>query len=359
MHQPSPGPPPVPEPTPTRQPTAAPQTSARTDPTGDTGPDAPPAVAPEPEAELARSGLALRLAGPAVAALCRVDAATLIEHLGDDQRPFAERLAAGTMLALIGDPRLATRQPDLVELPAATVTVGLDPHEVAAVVARWSHVGVREDWLRKETPRHQVTIHAFRVSRYPVTNGEYLDHVLAVPEAVRPSCWPQGSFPWALSNHPVFSLPPEAADGYAAWLAEVTGRRFRLPTEAEWEYAATGGDGREFPWGDQWDPQRANTAEAGPLCSTPVGMYPSGRSPFGLLDLAGNVEEYVADHYRPYPGAVAVHDDLVDVHGARYRVARGGSYARHGDLARCARRHGWYPSDHYAMGFRLAESIEA
>ncbi|MDH4365995.1 MAG: formylglycine-generating enzyme family protein, partial [Acidimicrobiia bacterium] len=149
------------------------------------------------------------------------------------------------------------------------------------------------------------------------------------------------------------------ASRYCAWLADTTGRPFRLPTEAEWEYAATGGDGRRYPWGDEWDPTRANTAEAGPLTTTPVGVYPQGASPFGLLDLAGNVEEFVADDYHPYPGAEVVDDDLTATHGAAYRVARGGSFARHGDLARCARRHGWYPSAHYAMGFRLAESVNA
>ncbi len=320
-------------------------------------PHPPGTPQPEPEADLARSGLRLRAAGPAVAALCNVGPDRLVERIEDPERPFEDRLAAATLLALVGDPRVQTRQPDMVALPASTVRIGLAPQDVDLVVARWAHLGLEPAWIRKETPAHDVALSPFRIGRYPVTNGEYLDHVLAVPRAPRPSCWPQGSFPWALSNHPVFSLPAAAADGYAAWLATVTGRAFRLPTEAEWEYAASGGDGREFPWGEGWDPLRANTAEAGPLASTPVGLYPSGRSPAGLCDVAGNVEEYVADRYRPYPGAPPVHDDLVDAHGADYRVARGGSYARYGDLARCRRRHGWFPADHYAVGFRLAEDI--
>jgi formylglycine-generating enzyme required for sulfatase activity len=83
-------------------------------------------------------------------------------------------------------------------------------------------------------------------------------------------------------------------------------------------------------------------------------MYPAGRSPFGAADMGGNVEEYVADDYRPYPGGETVEDDL----GGRvpYRVARGGGFTRFADLARCRRRHGWYHRDMYAMGFRLAES---
>ena len=100
-----------------------------------------------------------------------------------------------------------------------------------------------------------------------------------------------------------------------------------------------------------------NTAEAGPLTTTPVGMYSEGVSPFGAYDLAGNVEEYVLDDYRPYPGGTAIDDDLSATVGSVYRVARGGSFARHGDLARCTRRHGWFPTPHYAVGFRLAETV--
>lgn len=226
-----------------------------------------------------------------------------------------------------------------------------------AVTNEWAPLGVQRSWIAKEVPRHTAHVEAFRIARYPVTNGEYLRFVLDDPAAERPTCWAHGVFPLAASNQPVYSLSPEGADSYARWLSTRTGRSFRLPTENEWEYAATGGDGRQYPWGEAWDPTLANTAEAGPLTTTPVGAYPGGNSPFGLCDMAGNVEEYVSDPYRPYPGADVVHDDLIDVHGDVYRIARGGSYARHGDLARCARRHGWYPSDHFAMGFRLAESV--
>ena len=85
-------------------------------------------------------------------------------------------------------------------------------------------------------------------------------------------------------------------------------------------------------------------------------MFAAGNSPFGVADLAGNVEEYVADDYAPYPGGSVVDDHLQQIHG-RYRVARGGCFARFRDLARTRRRHGHNPrSPAYAMGFRLAES---
>ncbi len=107
--------------------------------------------------------------------------------------------------------------------------------------------------------------------------------------------------------------------------------------------------------GEEFQPEAANTVEAGPLTTTPIGIYPEGRGPFGLSDMAGNVEEYVADVYRPYPAGVPITDDLRRTQGD-YRIARGGSFARYGDLARCRRRHGWYDKQIYAIGFRLAET---
>jgi formylglycine-generating enzyme required for sulfatase activity len=156
------------------------------------------------------------------------------------------------------------------------------------------------------------------------------------------------------ANRPVYTVSPEAADAYVAWLAEKTGRSFRLPTEAEWEYAAAGIERREFPWGHVFDSRRVNTREGDFLCTTPVGMYPDGATPEGICDLAGNVEEFVSNDYVPYPGGRPVIDDLMQNRGS-YRVARGGSFTRFRDLARTRRRHGRYQSSIYVMGFRLAE----
>jgi toxoflavin biosynthesis protein ToxD len=281
----------------------------------------------------------------------------LVQMVEAPGRSIPVRHAAGLLLGLLGDPRIDGDQPAMIEVPAATVPIGLDPDRISEIAAQWAHVGVEPVWIAKETPRHLVPVDAFRIAKYPVTHGEYLRYVLDVADAKRPSAWAHGVFPFGQDNQPVYSVSPEGADAYARWLAVRTGRAFRLPTENEWEYAATGGDGRQFPWGEAWDSGRANTAETGPLTTTPVGIHIDGASPFGALDMAGNVEEYVSTPYLAYAGAPFVHDDLVDTHGREYRVARGGSYARHGDLVRCSRRHGWYPSDHFAMGFRLAETI--
>ena len=310
----------------------------------------------EPEADLALSGRALQALSPTIDRLRALDRADLVAvAIGD--APLDDRHAAGLLLGMLGDPRIDTLSPPMVDIAGGTYEMGIPVEHVDAVIERWGDLGVLAEWIMKETPRHTVEVAAFRIGLHPVTNQEFLDYVLDASPLERPSAWGHGTYPLGAANQPVYTVSPTAADAYCAWLAERTGRAFRLPTEPEWEIAASGGDTREFPWGNDLDADRANTAELGVLTTTPVGIFPRGASPFGVLDMAGNVEEYVADDYRPYPGAQVVRDDLIDTYGDDYRVARGGSFARHGDLARCARRHGWYHSAHYAMGFRLAESV--
>ena len=292
----------------------------------------------------------------ACARLAGTEPSALVQVAEDPAAAFPDRLAAGTLLALVGDPRTDAESPVMLDVPAARVRIGLPADRVDAVVERWRGVGVTREWIAKETPVHEVDVAAFRIARYPVTNAEYRAFLLADPTVPPPSSWQFGAYPAAQANHPVWTVRPQDADRYAAWLSARTGRRFRLPTEAEWEYAAAGPDGREYPWGEEPVTGRANTVEAGPLTTTPVGIHPAGRSPFGADDMAGNVEEYVSDAYRPYPGGPAVHDDLTGTTGEPYRVARGGSFTRYGDLARSRRRHGWYRRPIYAMGFRLAET---
>jgi len=268
-----------------------------------------------------------------------------------------QRLAAGHLLAWLGDPRIDTLAPPMCEIGAASVSIGLAPAEVAGVMQRFARLGLQEDWIRKECPRHRVQLAPYRIGRYPVTNQEYRDFLLATGYPELPSSWQFRRYPLERANHPVYTLSVAACLAYTAWLSAQTGRSFRLPGEAEWEYAAAGADGREFPWGEQFDPACANTCETGLFDASPVGVFIKGRAWCGALDMAGNVEEYVADQYAPYPGGAQIDDHLVQLNGS-YHVARGGSFARFRDLARCQRRHGHNPrSATYAMGFRLAESI--
>jgi formylglycine-generating enzyme required for sulfatase activity len=202
-----------------------------------------------------------------------------------------------------------------------------------------------------------VKLETFGLARYPVTNAEYREFLLDTGHSEIPSSWDFRQYPHDRANHPVYTVSAQSADAYARWLKDQTHRDFRLPTEAEWEWAAAGPQEKAFPWGAEFDADLANTAETGLFCTSPVGAFLHGASSFGLQDMAGNVEEYVGDNYAAYPGGPFVSDHLVQIHGD-YRVARGGSFARFRDLARNSRRHGHNPrSATYAMGFRLAESL--
>nr|WP_164389369.1 SUMF1/EgtB/PvdO family nonheme iron enzyme [Streptomyces harenosi] len=288
---------------------------------------------------------------PQVAGLPAAQLAGLVE---DASLPLEHRLAAGTALALAGDPRIRWDEPAMLRVPAGRALLGTPESEVDALHADSAQFGVQRSWVEKECPRHAVPIASFSIAAYPVTNAEFAVFLKDTGHAQMPSNWNYGRFDPAASNHPVYTVTAHSADAYAHWLSRRTGRRFRLPTEQEWEYAAAGPQGRRHPWGDTWSASAANTLETGLLMTSPVGAFPEGRSWCGALDMAGNVEEYTSSTYGPYPGGRLVHDDLYLRLGA-YRIARGGAFNRFRDLARCQRRHGPYPRSLYAMGFRLAE----
>jgi formylglycine-generating enzyme required for sulfatase activity len=291
---------------------------------------------PEIEAWLARQ------AESALEALVPV----LLARIADPGEPLLARISAGNALGILGDPRLASLLPPMCRVPLGRFAMGTDPAEVKSLARRY---GLPEAWFAKSTPRHERELDAYEIARYPVTEGDYERYLREEREAARPAHGRDGAPPRYRRNHPVHSLSWPAIVRYTEWLSERTGTQLRVPTEAEWEKAARGTDGRAFPWGDRFEARRCNTREGGVGGTTPVGIYPDGASPFGALDLAGNVEEWTADLYWPYPGTA--HED--PAYGS-YRVARGGVFCLDADLARCDRRHG--PSERAVIGFRLARS---
>jgi len=141
--------------------------------------------------------------------------------------------------------------------------------------------------------RVKLTLPDFYIDRYPVTNAEYKKFVEATG-APEPTHWRRGTWPEGKADHPVVNVTWEQAAAYAEWAGK------RLPTEEEWEKAARGTDGREWPWGSTFDPSRCNTNESGIWDTTPVGKYsPAGDSPYGAADMAGNVWEWIGGKPSP------------------------------------------------------------
>ena len=286
-----------------------------------------------------------------------LDVDALLGILKTNYNSLAERIVAGNLLALIGDPRINLKHPEMVEIKGGEITIGLDPSKIDEVMEKFSGLGLNRMWIEKESPSFKVDLKPFKLAKYPVTNQEFKEFLLSTNCNEIPTSWDFRRYPIERSNHPVYTVTHKAADQFVKWLAKTTGRAFRLPTEAEWEWAAMGPGSFEFPWGDTFNVDLANTCETGIFSTTSVGVFVGGESPFGLCDMAGNVEEYVSDFYLPYPNGKLIQDHLVDIHG-EYRIARGGGFSRFRDLLRTKRRHGHNPkSSTYAMGFRLAESI--
>ena len=235
---------------------------------------------------------------------------------------------------------------DWVEIPAGVLRRGTALSDIAGVAARYADTGVPVEWYRKEVPRMDIQLSAFRIARTPVTVGQWAVFAADTGRHLPPA--PQ--------DHPVTGVRWDDATAFSRWYGELSGDHgVRLPTEDEWERAARGDDEREFPWGDEYRPGLANLVDLGIGTTTAVGAFPDGASPFGVLDLAGNADEWTATRYAPYPGAP---DDVPPVEDWAFdpHITRGGAFRHDRDLARCARRHGAYEEDLAAIGvgFRLA-----
>ena len=254
-----------------------------------------------------------------------------------------------------------TFEPQLVQVPAATFPMGSSDEEIAWLLEHeeWAKEWQEKGWFEREQPQHQVTLGPFQIGRYPVTNLEYQAFVRETSHDP-PRHWEGEQYPEGKADHPVVYVSWHDAMAYCQWLKEKTGQNYRLPTEAEWERAAAW-DGeksvkRRYAWGDEWDPKRCNTREAGPGNTTPVGQYsPAGDSPCGASDMIGNVWEWCSSLYASYRYSADDGRERPEASGAR--VMRGGSWNYHRDDARCAVR-GRNPPDnwnHYS-GFRVVVS---
>lgn len=144
-----------------------------------------------------------------------------------------------------------------------------------------------------EWPRHEVTLPAYRIGKYPLTNTQYAEFLKQNPQQEEPrkAGWFLRKPPKGREQHPVVGVSWHDAVAYCRWLSQVTGRSYRLPSEAEWEKAARGPEGRRYPWGDDWRDNCANVNSSG---TTTVDHFPTGGSSYGCFDLIGNAQEWTS-----------------------------------------------------------------
>ncbi len=282
----------------------------------------------------------------------------------------------------------------VVELPPRILWVK-DQKEMALIPAGPFVMGTPEAEARKlegwvilqallaETPQRQVTLSDYYLDVTPVTHADYARFIAANPEQPIPTGTLPLSLPYvwdekrrqppeAVRHHPVVLVDWHSAVAYAQWAGK------GLPSEEQWEKGARGRNGLLYPWGNEWDWRRCNSAErhhggdfkkvqewwdwwnpikdakeSPGIFTTPVGSLPSGASPYGLLDMGGNVWEWCDGWYDAYPGSQAQHEDF----GRKMRVVRGGSWNFNRNYVRSANRNWLTPDDRsFNVGFRCAST---
>jgi eukaryotic-like serine/threonine-protein kinase len=235
----------------------------------------------------------------------------------------------------------------LVSVPAGEFLMGSGPED--------------KDAEKDEKPQHTVYLDEYLVGKTEVTVAQFRVFVQVTGYKADPRILT------VKDDRPVSYVTWDDAVAFCKWLSEWTGRTVTLPTEAQWEKAARGTDGRIYPWGNQpVDCTLANYFKAGGYCAgptefdtSPVGSYPNGASPYGVMDMAGNVWEWVNDWYKSDYYAISPESNPVGPADGLYKVERGGAwqdppYVRSGDRAL------WLPTTiNEVIGFRIAVAPQA
>ena len=223
-----------------------------------------------------------------------------------DQRPLIISVAALLLLTALAGWWIYRRSPvvpsgnDGNPTPSPSINPSL-PAEMVAIPGGKFLMG-RNDGSIYESPAHEVTVHPFLIDRYEVTNEMYAQFVRQTRRNP-PKGWRGDSYPIGDAQLPVANVTWHDANEYCQWADK------RLPTEEEWEFAARGRDNRLYPYGNEWKPRYSNAAETGLKKPQAVGSYPDGVSASGIFDMAGNVAEWTASKFRPYPNSNALEDE--------------------------------------------------
>ena len=239
-------------------------------------------------------------------------------------------------------------------VPAGSCRIGLSEAEAEEIVRTQ---GMSRKWVGTATPVSELWLPDFYMDVTPVTRAEYARFAATiVPEMVAPT---------EETDHPAVNVNWFAAKAYCEWSGKL------LPSETQWEKGARGVDGRIYPWGNDWDRARLNSGEriqngefadirawqrwwqvmqsTGQIHTSPVAAHSGGASPYGLLDMAGNVWEWCDNWFQAYPGSRSEHDD----YGMDYRVVRGGSWGSCASFATAFNRGRFPPNSRLnIVGFR-------
>ncbi|OQW92505.1 MAG: hypothetical protein BWK78_01545 [Thiotrichaceae bacterium IS1] len=182
----------------------------------------------------------------------------------------------------------------------------------------------------KERPLREVFISTFEISKYPTTFSQFVKYLLSnhISFTEKWGALDNRGFPVILEekgNYPVTNISWETANDYCSWLSNISGKNIVIPTEAEWEKAARGGDSRIWPWGNEFSPEYCNCSESGRGDFCNVHEYKDGASPYGCMHMSGGVWEWCLDFHNP-----AFHQNMplvnpVNLVPSRQRVVKGGS----------------------------------
>ena len=283
--------------------------------------------------------------------------ALVVVVAGCSSKPDAAHPQAGTA------PLSLAKEQHMVLVPEGKYIAGSTPEERTAAYDDYMNTAgadtARENkWFEGEEDRHVTVLPAFRIDLMPVTQVEYAEFVtakLAPAPMIDAAAWKAQGFvqdftvverfvwrdsrpPIGREEHPVVLVTWQEAEQYCEWRGKLAGDARRLPTEAEFEKATRGDSGLAYPWGNVYEPEKLNSAVKGPRDTTPVGQYIEGKSPYGMLDAAGNVFQWTSTKFKD--GQMTV---------------KGSAWEDFGGVGRGASKHGRpVGARHVIVGFRCA-----
>ena len=274
------------------------------------------------------------------------------EEPAAEDEAMAEEAEATTEVGVEGTTEAEAEETTEAEAEVAPPPI---PEDMALIPAGSFTMG-QDNSKPKNGPAHSVDLPAYEIDRFEVTNDEFARFVeetgyVTYAEENSSKNWRDAAE--GKGNHPVVYVTWDDAIAYCEW----TGKR--LPTEAEWEKAARGEDGRAYPWGNEFVAENGNFYESGLRGTTAVGSWAVGASPYGVEDMAGNVREWTTDYFLPYPGAA---EDADPFFGEENRVNRGGGWfdGEDGELVTTYNRNAGPPgtSANDDIGFRCARDAQ-